>query len=48
MFWDFDDDGFDWEDFAIIGGICGLIEEEYDEEERLRKQLEEDSDEDHL
>jgi len=48
MFWDFFDDDFDWEDLAIIGGICSLIEEEYDEEERLRKQLDEDSDNDHL
>ena len=47
MFWDFDDDGFwdlDFEDFAITGAVWGLCEEEYDEEERLRKQLDEDSD----
>ena len=41
----FDDDFFDGiEDFAFIGGLWGLIEEEYDEEERLRRELEEDPD----
>ena len=44
MCWDFFDDDFDWEDFAIIGGIGALIEEE--EEERLRKELDEDTEED--
>lgn len=46
MFWDFFDDDFfdDTADFAFIGATFGLIEEEYDEEERLRKQLEEESD----
>ena len=47
MFWDFFDDDFwdlDLEDFAITGAVAGLIEEE--EEENLRRQLEEDSDED--
>ena len=42
--WDFFDDDFDWEDFAIIGGIGALIEEE--EEERRRRELEEDPEED--
>jgi len=45
MFWDFFDDDFwdlDLEDFAITGAVAGLIEKE--EEENLRRQLEEDED----
>ena len=45
----FDDDFFDdTADFALVGAAFGLIEEEYDEEERFRKQLDEDSDDDYL
>jgi hypothetical protein len=47
MFWDFFDDDFwdlDFGDFAVLGAVWGLCEEEYDEEERLRKQLHEDFD----
>lgn len=41
----FDDDFFDdIEDFAFLGGLWGLIEEE---EERLRRELEEDPDDDY-
>jgi len=32
----------DWEDFAFIGGLFCLIEEEDEEEKRLRKEMEED------
>ena len=43
----FDDDFFDdIEDFAFIGGLWGLIEEEQEGEERLRRELEEDPDDD--
>ena len=43
----FDDDFFEGiEDFAFIGGLWGFIEEEQDEEERLRREFEEDSDDD--
>ena len=43
----FDDDFFDEiADFAYIGGLYGLIEEEMDEEERLRRDVEEDPDDD--
>ena len=47
MFWDFDDDfwDFDTEDFAIVGGIAGAVEEEREEEDILEKELEGDFDE---
>jgi len=39
---DFDDffDDIELEDFAIIGGICGFIEEQAEEEERSRRENE--------
>ena len=43
----FDDDFFDdIADFAFIGGLFGLIEEDQDEEERLRRELDEDPNKD--
>jgi hypothetical protein len=44
VFWDFDDWDIDPEDFALYGGLWGLVEEEKAEEERLRNELEEDID----
>ena len=35
----------DWEDFAFIGGLFGLIEEEDEEERKSLKEMEEDWDE---
>ena len=39
------DDFGEWGDFAFIGGLFGLIEDEDEEERRLRKEMEEDRDE---
>ena len=46
MFWDFDDWDIDPEDFAFYGGLWGLVEEEKEEEERIRDELEDDLHED--
>ena len=39
------DDFGDWEDFAFIGGLFGLIEEEDEEERKFLKEMEEEWDE---
>ena len=45
----FDDDFFDIdpEDFAYYGALWSIVEEEMDEEERLRRELEEDPEDDY-
>jgi len=50
MFWDFFDDDFwdlDLEDFPVIGGVWGLMEEEYEEDKRVRKRRDKNPDEDY-
>lgn len=39
------DDFGDWEDFAFIGGLFGVIDEEDEEERRFRREMEDDWDE---
>ena len=41
MFWDFNDDfwDFDPEDFAIVGGIAGFVDDEMEEKDLLEGEL---------
>jgi len=45
MFWDFDDDFWDFnpEDFAFVGATIGILEEERDEEKMLTEDQDEDA-----
>jgi hypothetical protein len=47
VLWDFDDDFWDLdpEDFAIIDGVAGRVEEEMEEEDLLEKEVAGDFDE---